>query len=299
MAYKLQKKEHYYYYHWEFFKSDLDITRVFVEKNYSTDMHEQEFYEINIITKGEGIHFIEENEMPAKLGDVFIIPPHVTHGYIGGDGFNVYHMLLSDSFIRKFITDLQQLPNFFTLFTAEPLMRTTSTTPLYLSINRENYQLINEILNQLLMYENSFDPISNLLRTNLCMVFISHLCRIYSENIAKDKIHDTSEDESFMKSISYIHENYNKKITINDLCEIAHMSRSSYIRKFKEICKIPPSTYITQRRIESAKNMLANTSYSISEIAYRTGFYDTSHFTKTFELETNLTPANYRKQHLI
>jgi AraC family transcriptional regulator len=77
------------------------------------------------------------------------------------------------------------------------------------------------------------------------------------------------------------------------------MSRSSYIRKFKEICKIPPSTYITQRRIESAKNMLANTSYSISEIAYRTGFYDTSHFTKTFELETNLTPANYRKQHLI
>ena len=41
--------------------------------------------------------------------------------------------------------------------------------------------------------------------------------------------------------------------------------------------------------------MLINTHYSISEIAYRTGFYDKSHFTKTFELETGISPAHYRK----
>lgn len=296
MEHKLPKKDHFYYYHYEFFQNDLDITRVFVEKNYKTDMHQQEFYEINIITNGKGIHFIEENEVPAIVGDVFIIPPNVTHGYIGGEGFDVYHILISDKFIKKFITDLQQLPNFFTLFAAEPIMRTSTKQPLYLSLNKEQFTEVNKILNELLRYEKIFDSTSNVIRTNLCMVFISTLCKIYSEVSETRENIINNYDEYFMESISYIHQNYHQKISINDLCEIAHLSRSSYIRKFKEICKIPPSNYIVKQRIQAAKNMLITTNFSIIEIAFRTGFYDTSHFAKAFEAETKVSPAIYRKQ---
>ena len=217
MIKKLPNKEHFYYYHWEFFQNDLDITRVFVEKNYSTDMHQQEFYEINIITKGEGIHFIEDNNIPAKVGDVFIIPPNVTHGYIGGEGFDVYHILISDNFIRKFITDLQQLPNFFILFAAEPLMRITTQQPLYLSLSEKQFKPINKILLELLKFEDYNDPISNVIRTNLCMIFISELCKRYSERKKEVVGINYNSDEAFMKSISYIHEHFNKKITIEDL----------------------------------------------------------------------------------
>ena len=178
-------------------------------------------------------------------------------------------------------------------------MRSKTNNALYLSLNEEQFEPISNLLNELLLYEKLFDPISNVIRTNKCMIFIASLCEIYSNNQKKLIKKKISGDESFMKSISYIHENFHKKITIEDLCAIAHLSRSSYIRKFKDICKMPPSTYITQRRIDSAKNMLVNTHYSISEIAYRTGFYDTSHFTKTFEIETGISPASYRKNNSI
>jgi len=285
-------KDHFYYYHHEFFHTDLNITRAFLEKDYDIGMHQQEFYEINIITKGEGIHFIEENKIPAKVGSVFIIPPNITHGYIGGKNFNVFHILLSEKFMQKNITDLQQLPNFYMLFNAEPLMRTTTRNLLHLSLDKKQIKVVFEIINKLLDLDDKTDSITSLIKSNICMVLITYLCSIYPTSFNSK---NTESDESFMKSISYIHKHYNEKITIEDLCKISHLSRSTYIRKFKEIVKIPPSTYINKQRIEAAKNMLITTNYSLSEIAYRTGFYDAPHFIKNFELETNITPTNYKK----
>ena len=77
---KLDNNEEYNFYHWQFFKNHLNITTAFIEKNYIIKMHEQEFYEINVVIKGSGMHYIKNNKSPAKVGDVFIIPPHVPHG---------------------------------------------------------------------------------------------------------------------------------------------------------------------------------------------------------------------------
>ena len=127
------------------------------------------------------------------------------------------------------------------------------------------------------------------------MALICILCKIYSDN--KEQINNTKEsiDQSFMNSISYIHQNFQKKITMDELSTIARMSESSYFRKFKKICKMTPVTYINKLRIEEAKNMLINTHSSISEISYQIGFYDISHFTKAFISATGISPANYRK----
>ena len=60
---KLDNNEEYNYYHWQFFKNHLNTTRCFVEKSFIRLMHEQEFYEINIIVKGKGMHYIKDNKI--------------------------------------------------------------------------------------------------------------------------------------------------------------------------------------------------------------------------------------------
>ena len=285
-----------FFYHKDIF-NDTDTVKVFVEYDYEIDMHQQEFYEINIVTKGSGIHFIGDNKINVKVGDVFIIPPNVPQGYIGGKGFDVFHITISDNFIRKYITDLEQLPNYFTLFAAEPIMRASTREPLYLSLNQEQFKDVKTILDLLLNFsDHKHDSISDLSRVSLTIFFISSICKIYTLNQDSNDVIKSNEDTHFMNSISYIHANFNKKITIEDLCEIAYLSRSTYIRKFKSICKIPPALYIIKQRLEAAKRMLTNTSYSISEIAYKTGFIDASHLTRTFENEYKITPTTYRKQ---
>lgn len=292
---KLTPHKQTQYFHWEFFKNPLDLSKTFIEKDYQTGMHEQEFFEINIVTKGKGMHYIQNSRTPATFGDVFIVPPHVDHGYFGGKGFDVCHVLISDDFINKYIADLQQLPCFFDLFSAEPLMRAVAKNPLHLHLNTEQFDSVYKTILELLDCQDDDNPYECLTRTSQTIIFITLLCKIYSTN--SSSIHLTSADESFMKSISYIHEHYNKKITIDDLVKIAQLSRSAYIKKFKSICKMTPTSYLGKRRIEAAENLLKNTQLSITEIAYRTGFYDSAHFTKTFETENKISPLAFRKKY--
>ena len=293
---KPTKHQHYYHTHSDFFNHPLDLSHAFLMDNYQIGMHEQEFFEINVITKGKGIHFIGENSTNAKEGDVFIIPPNLSHGYVGGEGFDVFHVIISDSFMIKNLAELQQLPSFFMLFGAEPLMRGKTEKSLHLSLSQKNFSETVTLLKQIASLNDYNDPFECLKRNNLTMVAITALCENYTKDHSLKKQTKT-EDLYFMESISFIHGHYFEKITISDLIKLAHLSRTAYIQKFKEILKVPPLTYVTNLRIESSLSMLVNTNLSISEIAFRTGFYDGSHFTKAFEKKLKISPIEYRKKY--
>lgn len=53
--------------------------------------------------------------------------------------------------------------------------------------------------------------------------------------------------------------------------------------------------YVRKLRIEKAINLIQNSTYSLTEIAYMTGFSDQSHFTRIFKLYTGKNPSSYRK----
>jgi AraC-like DNA-binding protein len=54
--------------------------------------------------------------------------------------------------------------------------------------------------------------------------------------------------------------------------------------------------YVRKQRIEKAVNLIENTSYTLTEIAYMTGFSDQSHFTRIFKSQTGKNPSAYRKK---
>jgi transcriptional regulator GlxA family with amidase domain len=54
--------------------------------------------------------------------------------------------------------------------------------------------------------------------------------------------------------------------------------------------------YVRKLRIEKAINLIENSPYSLTEIAYMTGFSDQSHFTRIFKLYTGKNPSSYRKK---
>ena len=293
---KLGNHEHYYHTHSDFFKNSTDLVHAFLMDNYDIGMHEQEFFEVNIITRGKGVHYINHNLIDANEGDVFIIPPNTSHGYVGGKGFDVFHIILSDSFMHKYTADLQHLPSFYKLFGIEPLMRGKTSYPLHLSLSKEDLVSTSKIFFEIAKYINYADSSECLIRSNLAMASIGLLCNAYALNNPNSNM-SQREEHALMDSISYIHERYYEKITIETLLKIAHMSRTSYIKKFKEICKLSPAAYITKIRLDAALVMIQTTPLSISEIAYRTGFYDASHLTKTFETIYHTSPTSYREKH--
>lgn len=287
---------HYTYTAEETFDHPQRLARGFTMKDYSILMHRQEFFEINIVVKGSGEHYVGNGLLPADTGDVFIIPPGLEHGYVGGKGFDVYHLVLSPVFIEKYSADLRKLPSFMSLFKVEPAMREHFLSRLHLSLNKEQLSELMPLLDSI-SRESVIDSLeSAVITTNLSMILIVRLCGLY-DGLRREvgEADSMYSDESFMTSISYIYENYYTKISIDKLAEMAHMSRSSYLKKFKDFTGNSPGMFIMKQRCEAASVMLTSTALSVGEIALETGFYDTPHLVRIFREHYGISPLEYRK----
>ena len=75
---------------------------------------------------------------------------------------------------------------------------------------------------------------------------------------------------------------------------VSGLSTSRLQAVFREVTGYPPLDYLRRLRVEEARRLLADDRLSVKEIAARTGFRDTSHFSKVFRREDGLAPAHYR-----
>ena len=99
-------------------------------------------------------------------------------------------------------------------------------------------------------------------------------------------------------AISFIRQNYNKQIGIDDITSVANMSRFHFIRVFKRHMGVTPYDYLIGCRISKAKILLRTTSKSVFEIAEEVGYKSKSNFIAKFRDLTGMTPAIYRRENI-
>ena len=85
-------------------------------------------------------------------------------------------------------------------------------------------------------------------------------------------------------------------ISIVELARLTGRSLSTFKRDFETQFNDTPANFIKENKLQKAFELLHSTELSISEICYKVGFQDTSHFTKTFKLKYNQSPSEYRKK---
>ncbi len=98
------------------------------------------------------------------------------------------------------------------------------------------------------------------------------------------------------KVLSFIRNNYDKQITLDDMAAIAEMSSKYFCSFFRNMTRQTPIEYLNTYRIEKASKMLLSTDISVTDIAFSSGFNDLSYFIKTFKSVKGITPAKYRKE---
>ena len=94
---------------------------------------------------------------------------------------------------------------------------------------------------------------------------------------------------------AYIEEHVADDIPLATLAELARLSPFHFSRSFKGSFGMPPRRYHANRRIERAKQLLANRELSVTAIALDVGFSETSTFTAAFHRLTGQTPSRYRR----
>ncbi len=101
------------------------------------------------------------------------------------------------------------------------------------------------------------------------------------------------------KFIASVRENVEKNMadpdfTVDMLCSLHHMSRSSFYNKVKALTDCSPADYVRLIRMQYAARMLKEGEHSITEIADMTGFCDAKYFREVFRKHFGVSPSEYR-----
>lgn len=128
-------------------------------------------------------------------------------------------------------------------------------------------------------------------------LFLLEQCRFMEDKNSSMFTSGYSEDVE--KVILYLYNNYSKKITIPELVNEFNVNRTTLTNKFNEEVGDSVINCLIKLRINLSSIMLRDTLIPISEIMYRVGFTDLSHFNRTFKKHTNFNPSEYRQKYNI
>jgi len=96
--------------------------------------------------------------------------------------------------------------------------------------------------------------------------------------------------------MQYIHKNYVKHISLDDIAKTVSISKSSALNIFNKYLNTSPINYLVNYRLKRAAKLLTNTDNSICLIAQDTGFENVGYFCRKFKDLFQLTPSEYRKK---
>lgn len=267
-----------------YFKNESRSVCAFLYKDYSIEPHNHDFFEINIVMKGKGVHQIDKASFAVTPGDVFVIPPMVVHSYYDTENLDVYHILLQKRFVFENRKEYESIPGFLQLIETEPFLRQHFSKEMFLHLSYAQLMQLKTDLDFIdennSFHKDGLEPLKNHTTWKI-LYWFSDLLR---KQTYKDERKNLNKYEmEIIGVLEYIHRNYCNKITIDSLCKRSFLSRSTLLRSFYNVCKCSPIEYVNRYRCKKALELLDNTRFSKTEIAHSCGFYDLSHMERTMK----------------
>ncbi len=174
-------------------------------------------------------------------------------------------------------------------FLIDPAAMTTNNTAVKLgsSVSLKSY-----VDSMLFYFENP-----ELVNDDLIILKLKEIILLLSRTESAPQVYEILSNLFTPQTIQFkevVESHVYSSISLEELAELTNCSLSSFKREFKRLYNESPATYLRNKKLEKACELLRVSEESISHIAYDCGFYDVAHFSKTFKLKYNVSPSSYR-----
>lgn len=105
---------------------------------------------------------------------------------------------------------------------------------------------------------------------------------------------DSEWPESVLKAVSFIHENYMKPLSLDDIVQHVQISKYYFTKLFYKYIHTTPMKYVTKIQIKNSMPLLRDNQLTIEEIAYEVGFANGNYFSKVFRNYIGVSPGKYK-----
>lgn len=259
------------------------------------DWHFHTELELIYFLKSHGTRYVGNSVGEFKPGELYLIGSNLPHLFRNYKGYYENHQehqavdLIVVKFERNFLGD-----------EFENLRETKKLQNLFQEANR-GIKFSNAVSYLLHSYMVGLVGSSGLSRILGLLKILDTLS--ISENyipLCSEEINNTfkkNEKERMAKVISYLTENFDKKIELEEVASLAHMTPNAFCRYFKKRTHKSFTQYLNEIRISNSCKMLIEGEKQISTICYQSGFNTLTNFNRQFKNLMKVTPTEYMKRY--
>lgn len=250
-------------------------------------LHRVEFFALLFITAGKSQHTIDFTDYPIEKGSLLTIRKDQVHKFTKHSSIKGYLLLFVDEFLVSYLEKLeaQKTLQLFNELLGVPKVQ----------LKGEDYTLIYDTIKRIEEeYLQRMDSYSlGIIRSEL-HILITKLYRIKSKDnqIIKGKKY-LSEFITFQKLVE---DHVVQTNRVADYADMMAISTKTLNTISKSIVNKSAKTFIDEISIKQIKRLLINTPLSIKEIAYTSGFEETTNFYKYFKRQVGMTPEGFRAE---
>lgn len=220
-----------------------------------------------MLSAGTAVHQLEK-------GDIAVLLPSVTHSVVS---------LTENARIKGLVFNTKVLN--------QPISFSLDTACFILSENSPHYSKFRDEFDKAVyLYHNH----SFAYKMEMCSRLLMLLVILTEAGMLMPESGDSLQ-KRLTPALDYISEHFSQPIKISELSSLLCVCDDHFIRLFKTATSRTPSEYITDMRVSNAMRLLSTDTYSVSEIAEKTGFLNSAYFSKIFKKKLGITPTKYRK----
>lgn len=249
-------------------------------------LHCHPAFELIVIEEGSGMEYIGDAVRKYDKGDIIFLGENLPHLYLPNskDENRCSILQFPKSLFPSGLSDISEfaaISNLFGLSDRGVLFKSKS-------INRSVRRLLDELSKQ-----------NGLRRVNYLYNLLDYLGKTHNyTQLSALQYHNPMNSYSLDDPVALIHSylinNHKTNITLADIASATHLNVASICRTFKQRTGKTIFQVLAGIRIEYACKLLATTSFTVSQIAYESGFGNQAHFNKQFLQITGQTPSDYR-----
>jgi AraC-like DNA-binding protein len=279
-------------------KSEIPPSQIFVikelhEKHFDPVWHAHSEYQLFVVLEGTGTRFIGDSIKSFKSGELIFTGPHLPHLWRSDDqyfeknsGYEAKGVVIyfNENFLGDHILDKEEMLSIKKLFS-----KSMRGLEFYGPKKIKVVELMAELTNM-----KGISSVIQLLQ--ILEILASTKEYHYISSTHYEDSFNQHETDRLNKVYEYVLKNFRRKVSLEEIAELLHMTPTSFSRYFTMKNNKPFSRFVAEIRIKHACEMLTESDASVAEVCYECGFNTLSNFNKQFKEITLKKPTEYKKE---
>lgn len=279
-------------------KSEIPPSQIFVirhlhDRHFDPVWHAHSEYQLFVVLEGTGTRFVGDSIKAFKPGELVFTGPHLPHLWRSDEAYfakkselriNGIVIYFNEHFLGEHIMEKEEMLALKNLFTRA--LRG-------LEFQGRSREQIIAMMKELTAMKG-IKSVIHLLRILEYMAATKEYAYISAK--AYSDVQTQSEATRMNLVYDYVLKNFRRKILLEEIAGLLHMTPTSFSRYFTMQNSKPFSRFVSEIRIKHACKLLTETDEPVSHICYESGFNTLSNFNKQFKEFMLKRPMDYKKE---